>query len=80
MGYALARMAAFRGAEVTLVAGPTKLEDPLFVDMVKVVTAEDMYEAVTSRSADMDIIIKAAAVADYRPENVSEEKIKKQEK
>ena len=79
MGYALARMAAFRGAEVTLVAGPTNLEDPLFVDMVKVVTAEDMYEAVTSRSADMDIIIKAAAVADYRPENVSEEKIKKQD-
>ena len=58
MGYALARMAAFRGAKVTLVAGPTNLEDPLFVDMVKVVTAEDMYEAVTSRSADMDIIIK----------------------
>ena len=79
MGYALARMAAFRGAEVTLVAGPTNLEDPLFVDMVKVVTAEDMYEAVTSRSADMDIIIKAAAVADYRPENVSDEKIKKQD-
>ena len=52
-------MAAFRGAKVTLVAGPTNLEDPLFVDMVKVVTAEDMYEAVTSRSADMDIIIKA---------------------
>jgi hypothetical protein len=47
--------------------------------MVKVVTAEDMYEAVTSRSADMDIIIKAAAVADYRPENVSDEKIKKQD-
>ena len=79
MGYALARMAAFRGAKVTLVAGPTNLEDPLFVDMVKVVTAEDMYEAVTSRSADMDIIIKAAAVADYRPENVSDEKIKKQD-
>ena len=79
MGYALARMAAFRGAEVTLVAGPTNLEDPLFVDMVKVVTAEDMYEAVTSRSADMDIIVKAAAVADYRPENVSDEKIKKQD-
>ena len=79
MGYALARMAAFRGAKVTLVAGPTNLEDPLFVDMVKVVTAEDMYEAVTSRSADMDIIIKAAAGADYRPENVSDEKIKKQD-
>lgn len=79
MGYALAKMAALRGAEVTLVAGQTHLEDPLFVNLVKVVSAEDMYEAVTSRSADMDIIIKAAAVADYRPTSFCEEKIKKQD-
>ena len=79
MGYALARMAAFRGAEVTLVAGPTNLEDPLFVDMVKVVTAEDMYEAVTEEYEQTDIVIMTAAVADYRPAQVSTEKVKKQD-
>lgn len=79
MGYALARMAAFRGADVTLVTGQTYLEDPLFVNVVKVTTAEDMYRAVTDLGKDMEIIIKAAAVADYRPVHISDEKIKKHE-
>lgn len=79
MGYALARMAAFRGADVTLVTGQTYLEDPLFVNVVKVTTAEDMYRAVTGLGKDMEIIIKAAAVADYRPVHISDEKIKKHE-
>lgn len=77
MGYAIAKMAMYRGAEVTLVSGPTALEPPMFVDMVPVVSAEEMYNAVMSRSGDQDIIIKAAAVADYRPATVAEEKIKK---
>lgn len=79
MGYALARMAAFRGADVTLVTGQTYLEDPLFVNVVKVTTAEDMYRAVTGLGKDTEIIIKAAAVADYRPVHISDEKIKKHE-
>ena len=77
MGYALAKMAMLRGAEVTLVSGQTTLEPPRFVKVVPVVSAEDMYQAVTSRAKEQDIIIKAAAVADYRPVTVSEEKIKK---
>lgn len=77
MGYAMARMAMFRGAEVTLVTGETSLEKPMFVDVVDVKSAKDMYDAVTSRSSEQDIIIKAAAVADYRPVNVADEKIKK---
>ncbi len=79
MGYAIARRASARGAQVTLVSGPTSLEKPSYVDFVPVVSAADMFDAVTSRQQDMDIIIKAAAVADYRPENVSDEKIKKQD-
>lgn len=79
MGYAIARMAARRGAEVTLVSGRTALEKPMFVDTVPVKSAKDMYEAVTVRAADQDIIIKAAAVADYRPRNVSTRKMKKKE-
>ena len=79
MGYAIARMAARRGAQVTLVSGRTALPREPFVETIDVLSAEDMFEAVTSRSADMDIIIKAAAVADYRPAEVADEKIKKSE-
>ena len=77
MGYAIARMAARRGADVTLVSGRTALPKEPFVETVDVLSAGDMFEAVTSRAADMDIIIKAAAVADYRPAEVADEKIKK---
>lgn len=77
MGYAIAKMAMYRGAEVTLVSGPTALEPPMFIETVPVVSARDMYEAVMSRADMQDIIIKAAAVADYRPAQVSDEKIKK---
>ena len=79
MGYAMARMAMLRGADVTLVTGETSLKEPLFMDVVHVKSAKDMYDAVISRSADMDIIVKAAAVADYRPTSVASEKIKKQD-
>ncbi len=77
MGYAIARQCMLRGAQVTLVSGKTNLKPPMFVEVVSVISAKDMYEAVIERSDRMDIIIKAAAVADYRPANVSEEKMKK---
>ncbi len=77
MGLSIARICMLRGAEVTLVTGKTVLEPPLFVDTVPVTSAREMYDAVISRSHDMDIIIKAAAVADYRPASVSDQKIKK---
>ena len=79
MGYALATVAARRGAEVVLVSGQTNLEVPLGVNCVKIGSAADMFEQVKKYSADQDIIIKAAAVADYTPVEVSCEKIKKQE-
>ena len=79
MGYAIAKMAMLRGADVTLVCGRTAIAPPPFVKVVPVVTARDMYEAVTSVSQEQDIIIKAAAVADYRPASVSDEKIKKKD-
>ena len=79
MGYAIAKMAMLRGADVTLVSGRTALAPPPFVRVVPVITARDMYEAVTSVSQEQDIIIKAAAVADYRPASVSDEKIKKKD-
>lgn len=79
MGYAIARAAAQRGAEVTLVSGKTALDPPLYVEVVNVLSAADMFEAVTSRSADQDIIIKAAAVSDYRPAEVAHDKIKKKD-
>ena len=79
MGYALAKMAMLRGAEVTLVSGPTAIEPPLFVKVVPVTSARDMFEAVTGLSDEQDIIIKAAAVADYRPKQVSEDKVKKKD-
>ena len=69
MGYAIAKMAMLRGAEVTLVSGPTAIEPPLFVKVVPVTSARDMFEAVTGLSDEQDIIIKAAAVADYRWES-----------
>ena len=77
MGYAIARICAWRGAKVTLVSGKTALEAPVGTELVPVVSAENMFEAVTSRSAQQDIIIKAAAVADYRPAQVADQKMKK---
>lgn len=79
MGYALAKAAMLRGADVTLVSGPCAIEPPPFVKLVPVVTAKEMFDAVTSVSFEQDIIIKAAAVADYRPANVYEDKVKKNE-
>lgn len=77
MGYALARMAMLRGADVTLVTGETSLTPPPFINTVHIKSAHDLFEAVISRSEEQDIIIKAAAVADYRPAVVSDEKVKK---
>ena len=77
MGYAIAKVCSMRGAEVTLVSGKTAIKPPLFVDLVPVTTAREMYEAVTGRSDRQDIVIKAAAVADYRPKTISEQKVKK---
>lgn len=77
MGYSIARICMLRGADVTLVTGRTALEPPMFVNTIPVISALDMFRAVTSNSQDKDIIIKAAAVADYRPAQVSEEKVKK---
>ena len=77
MGYAVARAAARRGARVTLVSGPVALARPMYVDVVDVESAEQMYQAVMSRADEADVIIKAAAVADYRPATVAENKIKK---
>lgn len=79
MGYAIAKNAMLRGAEVTLVSGPVSIAPPSFVKVVPVTTAGEMFEAVTSVSEEQDIIIKAAAVADYRPKEVSREKIKKKD-
>lgn len=79
MGYAMAKMAMLRGAEVTLVSGKTELTPPPFVKVIPVISARDMFEAVTSISDEQDIIIKAAAVADYRPAYVSDEKMKKKD-
>lgn len=77
MGYALAHAAMLRGAAVTLVSGPTALKPPPLVDTVPVITAQDMYEAVTNLAPNADIVIKAAAVADYTPTTVADNKIKK---
>lgn len=78
MGYALARCAMLRGADVTLVTGPTVITPPPFVQTVAVTSAEEMYQEVTKRAAEQNAIIMAAAVADYRPATVSAEKQKKQ--
>lgn len=77
MGYALARVCAARGAEVTLISGPTALAKPLFARVIPVTTAREMYEAVVEEAPKADVICKAAAVADYRPKQVSTEKMKK---
>ena len=78
MGYAIARSASLRGARVILVSGPVSIEPPLFAELVPVVSAEDMYNAVMKYKDEADIIIKSAAVADYTPVSASSEKIKKQ--
>lgn len=77
MGYAIARVCAARGAEVTLVSGPTSLPEPVAVKTVHVTTAREMFQAVAELAPEADIICKAAAVADYRPKHVSREKVKK---
>ena len=79
MGYALAEAAMQRGAEVTLVSGPVSLTPPPFVNVVSVTSAQDMYNAVTSLAPEQDAIVKAAAVADYAPSQVSTEKVKKKD-
>ncbi|MBD9075728.1 MAG: bifunctional phosphopantothenoylcysteine decarboxylase/phosphopantothenate--cysteine ligase CoaBC, partial [Clostridium sp.] len=79
MGYAIAEAAAYRGADVTLVTGPVSIKAPLFVKTVPVESAKQMYEAVAGAAKEQDIIIKAAAVADYRPSHQAEDKIKKSE-
>ncbi len=78
MGYALARAAMLRGADVTLIHGQTALNPVPFVEDVPIVSAQDMYQAVCDHFADTDVLIMAAAVADYRPAQVSDQKIKKQ--
>ena len=77
MGIAVARAAMQRGAQVTLVCGHCEAKPPMFVDVVNVESAQEMYEAVTSRAAEQDIIVKAAAVADYTPASTSDHKLKK---
>ena len=79
MGYAVARAAAMRGAEVTLIHGPTALQPVRFTEDVPITTAQQMYEAVTSRFDEMDVLVMAAAVADYRPAAVANDKIKKKD-
>ena len=79
MGYAIARAAAMRGAEVTLIHGHTDLPPVRFTTDVPITTAQDMYDAVTSRFEEMDVLVMAAAVADYRPVTVASDKIKKKD-
>ena len=79
MGYAIAKTAMLRGAEVTLVSGPTALKKPPFVEVVDVVSAQDMFEAVSARQEQSDLIFKAAAVADYTPTGYSDDKIRKKD-
>lgn len=79
MGYAIAKIAMLRGADVTLISGPCAIAAPSFVRLVKVVSAEDMFQAVTARSAESDMIFMAAAVADYTPTEYSENKMKKKD-
>lgn len=77
MGYALARMAMLRGAEVTLVSGPVSIAPPPFIRLIPIVSARDMFEAITANAADSDYIFMAAAVADYTPAQYADDKIKK---
>ena len=77
MGFALAKAAMLRGAEVTLIKGPVSIAPPMFVNVIDVVSAKDMFEAVQHNYGDCDIIVKSAAVADYTPVETADEKIKK---
>lgn len=77
MGYAIAKIASYRGANVTLISGPSSLKVPLGVNRIEIVSAKQMFEACKVESVKNEIIIKSAAVADYRPKNVSDQKIKK---
>ena len=77
MGYNIAKICMLRGADVTLVSGKTALAAPMFVRTIPVTSAKDMFDAVTSHDPEMDLIIKAAAVADYRPSHIADEKVKK---
>ncbi len=77
MGYAIAKMAMLRGAEVTLISGPTAIAYPPFVKVIPICSAQQMFDAVTANSADADFIFKAAAVADYTPSEYADNKIKK---
>ncbi len=79
MGYAIAQNAMLRGAKVTLISGPCSVEAPMFVSVVPVVSAQDMYEAVMAHQSEADIVIMTAAVADYRPSVVSDQKVKKKD-
>ena len=79
MGYAIARMAALRGAQVTLVSGPTSITPPPFVNVVKIKSAQDMFEAVAAHAPQADYIFKAAAVADYTPADYNDNKMKKKD-
>ena len=79
MGYAIAKNCMLRGADVTLVTGKTAIEPPKFVKVVDITSAKEMFDAVVEHYAGQDIVIKAAAVADYRPKNPAEEKVKKKD-
>jgi len=77
MGYAIAKMAMLRGADVTLISGPTSIAPPPFVNVIRIKSAQDMFEAVAANASDSDFIFKAAAVADYTPESYNDNKMKK---
>ena len=79
MGYAIARMAMLRGADVTLVSGPTNIAPPPFVKVIPIKSAQDMFEAVAANAESCDFIFKAAAVADYTPANYNDNKMKKKD-
>ncbi|MBQ6393295.1 MAG: bifunctional phosphopantothenoylcysteine decarboxylase/phosphopantothenate--cysteine ligase CoaBC [Eubacterium sp.] len=79
MGYAIAKRAMLRGADVTLISGPTQLKDVPFIRKIDIVTAQDMFEAVRDNLEGQDFLVKAAAVADYTPSTVSDEKVKKKD-
>ena len=79
MGYSIAKIAAYRGAEVILISGPVNIPPPHHVKIINVISAKDMFEAVKKESSNCDIIIKSAAVADYKPKIYSDEKIKKKD-
>ena len=79
MGYSIAKIAAYRGADVVLISGPVNIPEPNKVKIIKIITAKEMFEAVKKEYLNCDIIIKSAAVADYKPKNYSDEKIKKKD-